>query len=371
MCPQLMSAWAAWRAWERWSGRSGANEGRRRRGGAPSGGPTVRRIWGISVDGVGADGVRTTALSVHSSMHTQHELMSTEGLPGLPRRRGHGAEAKCGGELSSELSRTFKLAIFFGEQKSAVCLSVFVQRIFPHNSMRRFSAPLAVLILAATLADARRFPLEVTSGADSLSHTASSGSTKLAVNSDQGHNLQVADSNIVEVTSSGVAVTGTLTQSNKAYVYGSVASTAASTISGSLQDISWSSATANGAMSWSNNKDFTPTNSGLYKVSCIVSVYLDSAASDGERALQLALRTSSTYIVAGISHVSIEDSSTTTYSQVVIGPVVVSLTGGTAYNFGIRSLGNGHGIINDGGGTGNNVHPGGNVYNSFLVESFP
>ena len=97
MCPQLMSAWAAWRAWERWSGRSGASVGRRRRGGAPSGGPTVRRIWGISVDGVGADGVRTTALSVHSSMHTQHELMSTEGLPGLPRRRGHGAEAKCVG----------------------------------------------------------------------------------------------------------------------------------------------------------------------------------------------------------------------------------------------------------------------------------
>ena len=363
MCPQLMSAWAAWRAWERWSGRSGANEGRRRRGGAPSGGPTVRRIWGISVDGVGADGVRTTALSVHSSMHTQHELMSTEGLPGLPRRRGHGAEVKCGGELSSELSRTFKLA-------NRNQRSVFVQRIFPHNSMRRFSAPLAVLILAATLADARRFPLEVTSGADSLSHTASSGSTKLAVNSDQGHNLQVAGSNIVEVTSSGVAVTGTLTQSNKAYVYGSVASTAASTISGSLQDISWSSATANGAMSWSNNKDFTPTNSGLYKVSCIVSVYLDSAASNGERALQLALRLSSTYtiILAGISHLTIEDSSTSTYSQVVIGPVVVSLTGGTAYKFAIRSFSNGNGIINDGTGTGGGF---GDQFNSFLVESFP
>lgn len=231
--------------------------------------------------------------------------------------------------------------------------------------MRRFSAPLAVLILAATLADARRFPLEVTSGADSLSHTASSGSTKLAVNSDQGHNLQVAGSNIVEVTSSGVAVTGTLTQSNKAYVYGSVATSAASPFTGNWQDISWSSATANGAMSWSNNKDFTPTNSGLYKVSCIVSVYLDSTATTGERALQLALRTSSTYVVAGISHLTIEDSSTSTYSQVVIGPVVVSLTGGTAYNFGIRSLGNGHGIIYAGGSTV------GNVYNSFLVESFP
>ena len=305
--------------------------------------------------------MRTTALSVHSSMHTQHELMSTEGLPGLPRRRGHGAEAKCGGELSSELSRTFKLA-------NRNQRSVFVQRIFPHNSMRRFSAPLAVLILAATLADARRFPLEVTSGADSLSHTASSGSTKLAVNSDQGHNLQVAGSNIVEVTSSGVAVTGTLTQSNKAYVYGTVAS--ALSLSSSFQDVTWSSATANGAMSWSNNKDFTPTNSGLYKVSCIVSVYLDSAASNGERALQLALRTSSTYtiILAGISHLTIEDSSTSTYSQVVIGPVVVSLTGGTAYKFAIRSFSNGNGIINDGTGTGGGF---GDQFNSFLVESFP
>ena len=227
--------------------------------------------------------------------------------------------------------------------------------------MRRFSAPLAVLILGATIAGA-----EVTSGADSLSHTASSGSTKLAVNSDQGHNLQVAGSNIVEVTSSGVAVTGTLTQSNKAYVYGTVAS--ALSLSSSFQDVTWSSATANGAMSWSNDKEFTPTNSGLYKVTAVVSAYLESAATTGERHFQLALQKSSTSgrIRAGISHLSREDSSSSTYSQAVIGPVVVSLTGGEAYKFVMRSVSNGDGRINTGTGTGL-----GDVYNSFLVESFP
>ncbi len=231
--------------------------------------------------------------------------------------------------------------------------------------MRRFSAPLAVLILGATLAGA-----EVTSGADSLSHTASSGSTKLAVNSDQGHNLQVAGSNIVEVTSSGVAVTGTLTQSNKAYAYGTA--TNALSFTTSFQDVTWSSATANGAMSWSNDKEFTPTNSGLYKVTAVVSAYLETTTTAGERLFQLALQKSSSSLVsgrirAGISHLSREDSRSETYSQAVIGPVVVSLTESEAYKFVVRSRNDGDGRIFT-GYTGEGV---GNVYNSFLVESFP
>ena len=96
MCPQLISVWAVAGVGEvEWTVRRERGLDAPRR--APSGAPTVRRIWGIAVDGVGADGVRTTALSVHISMHTQHELMATEGLPRLPRRRGHGAEAKCRG----------------------------------------------------------------------------------------------------------------------------------------------------------------------------------------------------------------------------------------------------------------------------------
>ena len=106
MCPQLMSAWAV----ADWGAKSQAGCGWRamddapRR--APSGAPTVRRK--IGVDGVragGVDGTRTTALSVHSSMQTQHELMATEGLPRLPRQRGHRAERQCRrGRESSELS---------------------------------------------------------------------------------------------------------------------------------------------------------------------------------------------------------------------------------------------------------------------------
>lgn len=106
MCPQLMSAWAV----ADWGAKSQAGCGWRamddapRR--APSGAPTVRRK--IGVDGVragGVDGTRTTALSVHSSMHTQHELMATEGFPRLPRQRGHRAERQCRrGRESSELS---------------------------------------------------------------------------------------------------------------------------------------------------------------------------------------------------------------------------------------------------------------------------
>ena len=107
MCPQLISAWAVAGVGEvEWTVRRERGSEAPRR--APSGAPTVRRIWGIAVDGVGADGVRTTALSVHISMHTQHELMATEGLPHafkLANQRsvagadGHGAEAKCRGRL--------------------------------------------------------------------------------------------------------------------------------------------------------------------------------------------------------------------------------------------------------------------------------
>ena len=233
----------------------------------------------------------------------------------------------------------------------------------PGASLRpwRFSAPLALLILA-TLAESRRFPLEVTSGADSLSHTASSGSTKLAVNSDMGHELQIAGSNVVEVTSGGVEVTGTLTQSNKAYVYSNTVS--ALSLTTSSQDVTWSSTSGdvvtNGAMSWSNNKEFTPTNSGLYKVTAVITVRLEETATAGERLIAIELKDSSdTLVHAGRTHLSLEDSWTLSFSQVFLGPVVLSLTGGTAYHFEMYSQNTGDAkiFIWDG--------------NSFIVESFP
>ena len=102
MCPQLMAPGRS-RARERWSGRSARTRVGCCRGGHLRG---HQRFEGIRSTGSGplgstGMGLRTTALSVHSSMHTQHELMATEGLPGLSRRRGHGAEAKCWGRAFS------------------------------------------------------------------------------------------------------------------------------------------------------------------------------------------------------------------------------------------------------------------------------
>lgn len=131
----------------------------------------------------------------------------------------------------------------------------------------------------------------VVSDADALSHTASSGTTKLVLNSDQGHDIQVGGTNVATVTSSGIAATGVLSatgglsDAGKAYVYGSVVNELH--VSTSFQPVVWSSAAGdvvtNGAMSWGNNKDIIPTNTGLYRVTAQITMYFEPSASGGER----------------------------------------------------------------------------------------
>ena len=125
----------------------------------------------------------------------------------------------------------------------------------------------------------------VESAGDAVTHTASSGTTKLSLNSDQGHQIQVGGTNVAVVDSSGMAVTGTFTYTAKPYVAGHKLSADLSLSNTVWTDLVWSSSAsdvvANGAMSWSSNKIFTPTNSGLYKVTVSVCARLEAGATAG------------------------------------------------------------------------------------------
>jgi hypothetical protein len=156
---------------------------------------------------------------------------------------------------------------------------------------RRLVVLLSLVVLGASPAPVSG---AVESAADAVTHSASSGTTKLSLNSDQGHQIQVGGTNVAVVDSSGMAVTGTFTYSAKPYVVGNQLSADLSLSSTAWTDLVWSSnIVSNGAMSWSSNKIFTPTNSGLYRVSASVVARLESGSTAGERSVGLRLTDSS------------------------------------------------------------------------------
>ena len=200
----------------------------------------------------------------------------------------------------------------------------------------------------------------VESAGDAVTHTASSGTTKLSLNSDQGHQIQVGGTNVAVVDSSGMAVTGTFTYSAKPYVVGNQLSADLSLSSTAWTDLVWSSnIVSNGAMSWSSNKIFTPTNSGLYKVTVSVSARLEAGATAGERSVGLRLTDSSdNNLRETFSHIGYYDSAVDTMTAVTLGPLVVSLTGSTGYKFSSFSGNTGDGLLLSDSST-------------FIVEAFP
>ena len=203
----------------------------------------------------------------------------------------------------------------------------------------------------------------VESAADAVTHSASSGTTKLSLNSDQGHQIQVGGTNVAVVDSSGMAVTGTFTYSAKPYVVGHKLSADLSLSATAWTDLVWSSTTsdvvANGALSWSSNKIFTPTNSGLYMVTASVTARLESGSTAGERSVGLRLTDSSDgQLRATYSHIGYYDSAADTMTSITLGPLVVYLTGSTGYKFSAFSGNTGDGLL-----TSNEA--------TFMVEAFP
>ena len=111
--------------------------------------------------------------------------------------------------------------------------------------------------------------------------------------------------------------------------------------------------------SWSSNKIFTPTTSGLYKVTLSVSARLEVGATAGERSVGLRLTDSSdNFLRATYSHIGYYDSSEATYTSITLGPFVVYLTGSTGYKFASYSKSTGDGFL-----TSDEA--------SFMVEAFP
>ena len=224
---------------------------------------------------------------------------------------------------------------------------------------RRLVVLLSLVVLGASPAPVSG---AVESAADAVTHSASSGTTKLSLNSDQGHQIQVGGTNVAVVDSSGMAVTGTFTYSAKPYVIGHKLSADLS-LSNTWTDLVWSSSAsdvvANGAMSWSSNKIFTPTNSGLYMVTASVVARLELGSTSGERIVALRLRTSSDGdLRSTYSHIGYYDSAEATYTSVTLGPLVVYLTGSIGYKFAAYSASTGDGLL-----TSNEA--------SFMVEAFP
>ena len=222
---------------------------------------------------------------------------------------------------------------------------------------RRLVVLLSLVVLGASPAPVSG---AVESAADAVTHSASSGTTKLSLNSDQGHQIQVGGTNVAVVDSSGMAVTGTFTYSAKPYVVGNQLSADLSLSSTAWTDLVWSSnIVSNGAMSWSSNKIFTPTNSGLYMVTASVAARLEPGSTSGERTVALGLRTSSdVHLRSTYSHIGYYDSSEATHTSVTLGPLVVYLTGSTGYKFAAYSGSTGDGLLRSDEA-------------SFMVEAFP
>ena len=222
---------------------------------------------------------------------------------------------------------------------------------------RRLVVLLSLVVLGASPAPVSG---AVESAADAVTHSAASGTTKLSLNSDQGHQIQVGGTNVAVVDSSGMAVTGTFTYSAKPYVVGNQLSADLSLSSTAWTDLVWSSnIVSNGAMSWSSNKIFTPTNSGLYRVSASVVARLESGSTAGERSVGLRLTDSSdgmlrvTYL-----HIPYHDSAADTMTSITLGPTAVYLTGSTGFKFSAFSGNTGDGLLT--------------YYEaSFMVEAFP
>ena len=203
----------------------------------------------------------------------------------------------------------------------------------------------------------------VESAADAVTHTASSGTTKLSLNSDRGHQIQVGGTNVAVLDSSGMAVTGTFTYTAKPYVVGYKLSADLSLSNTVWTDLVWSSSAsdvvANGAMSWSSNKIFTPSNSGLYKVTASVSARLEAGATAGERSVGLRLTDSTDATLRNtFSHIGYYDSAVDTMTSITLGPLVVFLTGNTGYKFSAFSGNTGDGLLTASSST-------------FIVEAFP
>ena len=165
------------------------------------------------------------------------------------------------------------------------------------------------------------------------------------------------------VDSSGMAVTGTFTYTAKPYVAGHKLSADLSLSNTVWTDLVWSSSASdvvtNGAMSWSSNKIFTPTNSGLYKVTVSVCARLEAGATAGERSVGLRLTDSSdNHLRSTFSHIGYYDSAVDTMTAITLGPLVVSLTGSTGYKFNSFSGNTGDGLLVSDSST-------------FIVEAFP
>ena len=226
---------------------------------------------------------------------------------------------------------------------------------------RRLVVLLSLVVLGASPAPVSG---AVESAADAVTHSASSGTTKLSLNSDQGHQIQVGGTNVAVVDSGGMAVTGTFTYSAKPYVVGHKLSAHLYLSGGTTwTDLVWSSTAGdvavNGAMSWSSNKIFTPTNSGLYMVTASVVARLELGSTSGERSVGLRLTDSSDgQLRATYSHIGYYDSRPDTMTSFALGPLVVWLTGSTGYKFSAISHDTGDGFL-----TSDEA--------SFIVEAFP
>ena len=208
--------------------------------------------------------------------------------------------------------------------------------------------------------------LTVSASGDALNHTASSGGTNLDVSSDQGITMTIGASVVGTWSSTGLVVAGSIISvgSARTYAYGAgFVGGDPQNIFSYIENVKFGSVVTNGGIAYDTSSGYiTPTTTGLYRIT-FSAIFTALFANDTQSEAIAALYgpgASSTAAVAFTKNM-LDYHTDLTYNTMSVGPLVVSLTGGSIYRFGFRTVSSGGQLFVDTAGS----------TPSFMIEAFP
>mmetsp|Transcript_37935 Transcript_37935/g.60832 ORF Transcript_37935/g.60832 Transcript_37935/m.60832 type:complete len:312 (-) Transcript_37935:201-1136(-) len=208
--------------------------------------------------------------------------------------------------------------------------------------------------------------LTVSASGDALDHMASSGGTNLDVSSDEGITMKIGGSVVGTWSSTGLVVAGSIISvgSARTYAYGAgfVGGNPQNIIT-SIKSVEFGSVVTNGGIAYDTSSGYiTPTTTGLYRIT-FSAIFTALFAADKQSEAIAALYGPGASSIAAVAFTKnmLDYHTSLTYNTMSVGPLVVSLTGGSIYRFGFRTVSGGGQLFVDTAGS----------TPSFMIEAFP